>query len=123
MANGQQQTAIGKVNWKCEIQGQQVYITLFILKDTDLTVPIILGMDFLTAWIVLDFRKALYTLLSKGDTGEQLSFPFLTNDCCTTVHIYLVLPQPPITDKTLQTIRQLSQKLTLNNRLKGDWKI
>ncbi|XP_056107831.1 uncharacterized protein LOC130085872 [Rhinichthys klamathensis goyatoka] len=47
LANGQQQTPIGRVTWKCEIQGCKMELTLYIMSDADLTVPIILGMDFL----------------------------------------------------------------------------
>ncbi len=119
LANGQHQTAIGKVNWLCWIQGQQVDLTLFILKDTDLTVPIILGMDFLlTTGIVLDFRKALYTLPSKEDSAEDLSFPFVTKDSCPTCHFYLALPPPPISDAALQTIHQLIQKADTQQQIK-----
>lgn len=119
LANGQRQTSIGKVNWQCGIQGRQVDLTLFILKDTDLTVPIILGMDFLLpTGIVLDFKKAQYTLPSTEDTDEKLSFPFFTSDSCPTVHFYLALPSPPITDATLQTICQLAQKADTQQQMK-----
>lgn len=40
LANGQRQTAIGKVKWKCEIQEQSVDLILFIMQDADLTVPV-----------------------------------------------------------------------------------
>ncbi len=119
LANGQHQTAIGKVNWLCWIQGQQVDLTLLILKDTDLTVPIILGMYFLlTTGIVLDFRKALYTLPSTEDSAEELSFPFITKDSCPTGHFCLALPPPPISDAALQTIHQLIQKADTQQQIK-----
>ncbi len=71
-------TAIGKVEWGCEIQGQHMELTLFILNDTDLTVPIILGMDFLlTSGIKLDFQKAQHSLPSKEEADEENTFPFL----------------------------------------------
>ncbi len=67
LANGQKQTAIGKVKWKCEVHGQTVDLTFFIMRDADLTVPIILGMDFLLkTGMVLDFHKAQYSLPTAG---------------------------------------------------------
>lgn len=56
LANAQRHEAVGKVQWQCEIQGQGVALTIFILRDRDLSVPIILGMDFLVkTGVVLDF--------------------------------------------------------------------
>lgn len=46
LANGQKQTAIGKLRWECELHGRTMDLTLYIMRDADLTVPIILGMDF-----------------------------------------------------------------------------
>lgn len=81
LANGQKQTALRKVNWRGEIQGLQVDLALFIMSDTDLTVPIILGMDFLLmTGIVLDFQKAQYVLPSAIGDKPDLSFLFLNND-------------------------------------------
>lgn len=42
LANGKKQAATGKVTWPCKMQGQKCTLTLFILKDRDLTVPVIL---------------------------------------------------------------------------------
>lgn len=73
LANVQKQAATGKVTWYCKVQGQQFNLTLFILKDRDLTLPVILGMDFLLhSGIVLDFSKAQYGLpsASSQDTNQ-----------------------------------------------------
>lgn len=119
LANGQRQTAIGKVEWRCEIQGQPVKLTLFILNDADLTVPIILGMDFLlTSGIKLDFQKVQYSLPSKENTEEN-TYPFLTNECHSTVNFYLALPTPTISEETLHSIRQLRQQADTSERFKG----
>lgn len=37
LANGQRHKAIGRVQWQCEIQGQRLQLTIFILRDRDLT--------------------------------------------------------------------------------------
>lgn len=121
LANGQRQTAIGKVNWQCEIQGRRVDLTLFILKDTDLTVPILLGMDFLLATgIVLNFHKAQYILPSTEADDEDYSFPFLINDFPPSVHFYLAVPPPHVAVVTLQTIQQLVQKADTQQSIKHD---
>lgn len=119
LANGQRQTAIGKVEWNCEIQGQQMKLTLFILNDEDLTVPIILGMDFLlTSGIKLDFQRTQYSLPSK-ENNEEITYPFLINKCYSTVNFYLALPTTTISDETLHSIRQLTQQADTSEQYKG----
>ncbi|XP_067301623.1 uncharacterized protein [Pseudorasbora parva] len=120
LANGQRQTAIGKVEWSCEIQGQHMKIVLFILNDADLTVPIILGMDFLLAsGIRLDFQKAQYSLPIKEETVEGKTYSFLTNECHSTVNFYLALPTPTMSDETLHAIHQLTQQADTGEQFKG----
>ncbi len=46
LANGQRQSSLGKDNWDCEVQGQKMNVTFYVMQDSDLTVPIILGIDF-----------------------------------------------------------------------------
>ena len=124
LANGKRQTALGKINWKGEIQGLQVDLTLFIMRDTDLTVPIILGMDFLLLkGIVFDFQKAQYALSSAIGAKPDLSFPFLSNAVCSTVHFHLAIPNLPVTDDTFRLFSNLLKMLTLNPGLKRIWKI
>ncbi len=76
LANGQRQAATGKVTWHCKVQGQQFTLTLFILRDRDLTELVILGMDFLLhSGIVLDFSKAQYGLPSVSSQDVNQFFP------------------------------------------------
>ncbi len=61
LANGQKQSSLGKVNWDCEVQGQKMNVTFYVMQDSDLTVPIILGIDFLLkSKMVLDFKRAQF---------------------------------------------------------------
>lgn len=39
LANGQVQTALRRSDWECEVFGQKFIITLFVMKDSDLTFP------------------------------------------------------------------------------------
>ncbi len=106
-ANGQQQTAIGKVTWKCEIQGRQMELTLHIMDDADLTVPIILGMDFLTvAGLTLDFQRSQYSMPAIEGRNEE-SFPFLPPGSQATVHFCIALPIPSTAKETHLSIQQL----------------
>lgn len=76
LANGQMQTAIGMSECECDLQGKQLKLTLYVMKDSDLTVPIILGMDFLIAsGIVLDFKNTQYSLPSNDEDSVEI-FPF-----------------------------------------------
>lgn len=77
LANGQMHSSIGMSNWECELQGQKLKLMLYVLRDSDLTVPIILGMDFLTsAGIMLDLRRAEYGIISQEENKSE-KFPLL----------------------------------------------
>jgi hypothetical protein len=111
LANGQRQTATGKVTWQCKMQGQKFALTLFILKDRDLTVPVILGMDFLLhSGIVLDFSKAQYSLPSLSSQEANQFFPFVTQDTSSSVYFYLAIPTLPIDDTVAESIQRLIGK-------------
>lgn len=115
LANGQKQTAIGKLRWECELHGRTMDLTLYIMRDADLTVPIILGMDFmLSSGIILDFRRSQYRLPSLKDADEDVTFPFLPQVSGSSVHFYLALSSPTVSDDTLHSIYQLVQKSNTN---------
>lgn len=110
LANGQRHKAIGRVQWQCEIQGQSLPLTIFILRDRDLTVPVILGMDFLVkAGVVLDFKKAQYRL-SATDNQTDLVFSFLRQDSTSSIHFYLAVPTVSASESVLHSIQQVAQK-------------
>ncbi|XP_057205890.1 uncharacterized protein LOC130564036 [Triplophysa rosa] len=107
LANGQRQNSLGKVNWRCEIQGQSVYITFFIMQDSNLTVPVILAIDFLLeSRMVLDFHKAEYRMLA---IPEPKSFPFLQHNLQPSTHFYLAVSGSTCNDETLQQVHKLAQ--------------
>ncbi len=112
LANGQIHSSIGMSNWECELQGQKLKLTLYVLRDSDLTVPIILGMDFLTsAGIMLDFRKAQYGILSQEENKSEL-FPFLPAKSFSNflVSFYLALPSGEVSSEVSLAIQQLALK-------------
>lgn len=121
MANGQRQTARGKVKWKCEVQGQSVDRTLFVMQDSDLPVPIILGMDFLLkTGMVLDFQKAQYSLPIAEGAMKANYFPFLHHDIHPTMHFYLAIASPTCSDETRQNIHQLALAANTDQRIRTE---
>lgn len=115
LVNGQKQAATGKVTWHCKVQGQQFTWTLFILKDRDLTVPVILGMDFLLhSGIVLDFSKAQDGLPSASSQETNQFFPYMMSNCTSSVYFYLAIPTPNIDYTVLESIQRLTNKAETN---------
>lgn len=111
LANGQRQTAVGKVVWKSEVQGRPIELTLYIMNDTDLTVPIILGMDFLLkSGMVLNFNNAQYGFSPIEGAETPDFFPFFHQDIHSTINFYLAIPLQPCSDEVLHSIHQLSEK-------------
>lgn len=112
LANGQRQQSLGKVKWQCEIQGQSVDATFFIMQDADLTVPVILGIDFLLeSRMVLDFHRAQYRMPTMT---EPKAIPFQQQDIQPSTYFYLALSGPFADEETLQQIRQLTQTADTN---------
>ncbi len=110
LANGQRQTAVGKVNWKCEVQEQAVPLTLYIMRDIDLTVPVILGIDFLLeSRMILDFSRAHYSLPTEEGTEGANSFPFLHHNVYPSLHFYFAITSPGCNNESRQQIQQLVQ--------------
>lgn len=112
LANGQMHSSIGMTNWECELQGQKLKLTLYVLRNSDLTVPIILGMDFLTsAGIMLDFRRAQYGIVSQEES-ESEKFPLLPSKSFTNylVSFYFALPGGEVSPEVSSAVQQLAFK-------------
>ncbi len=94
-ANGQVLSALGMWNCECEVQGRRYDLPLYVMKDEDLTVPVILGMDFLmSTGISLDFSKAQYSLSASNHCQEE-TFSFMPfNFHNALLSFYLALPLP-----------------------------
>ncbi|XP_047663303.1 uncharacterized protein LOC125140072 [Tachysurus fulvidraco] len=121
LANGLRQEAIGKVVWECELQEKKMDVTLYIMRDTNLTVPLILGMDFLwSSGIVLDFRRSQYRLTRSEESGdEEVTFPLMIPESCASLHFYLAIPLPRVSEDTQQSIRDLVIKTNTNQQNKS----
>lgn len=107
-ANGQVLSALGVWKCECEVQGKRYDFTLYVMKDEDLTFPVILGMDFLiSTGISLDFRKAQHTLpASNHCQAETFSFmPFNSHNAL--LSFYLALPLPEESHETQAFVHQL----------------
>uniref|UniRef100_A0A8C1PDC5 Gypsy retrotransposon integrase-like protein 1 n=4 Tax=Cyprinus carpio TaxID=7962 RepID=A0A8C1PDC5_CYPCA len=110
LANGHHQAAIGKVLWITKLHDVPVEIEFYIMNDSDLAVPVILGMDFLLkSEMVIDFQLVQYTLPTDGDEG--VIHPFIWQDTTPTthtVHFYLALSLPSRNEEDLQAIHSLT---------------
>lgn len=107
LANGQRQNSLGKVSWRCEVRGQTVDATFFIMQDSDLTVPVVLGIDFLLeSKMVLDFHEAQYRMPA---ITEPKTFPFQQHNVQPSIYFYLALPGPTCDEETLQQNHRLAQ--------------
>lgn len=57
LANGHVQTTLGKIVWICTLHGHQYPFCAYVMKDQDLTLPVILGLEFLMdSGIQIDFK-------------------------------------------------------------------
>lgn len=73
LANGELQTAICKINKRCELSGHLLYNEFYIMRDRGLHFLCILGLDFLASHrIQVDFGQHLLTL-PDADTPVPLS--------------------------------------------------
>lgn len=80
------------------------------MRNSDLTVPVILGMDFLMTRIILDFKNLQYCF-SPMDDGIVQRFPLWSHESFKpSLYFYLVLPTPQMTVETLQSINKLILK-------------
>ncbi len=117
LANGQKQSSLGKVNWDCEVQGQKMNVTFYVMQDSDLTVPIILGIYFLLkSKMVLDFKRAQFQL---STSSEPKIFPFMHYNGHSSTYFYLAMPTVSLEDhqQILRTIRMVDSDSVIQNNL------
>ncbi len=116
LANGHVQTAIGKVIWNCTLHGHQYPFTAFVMRDQDLTLPIILGLEFLLdSEIQIDFKDKTY-ILSEESEGKH---PFILDESSTTISLHLALPLVQVSSSTLATIKELASRADVLKTQKG----
>ncbi|RXN25058.1 Retrovirus-related Pol poly from transposon [Labeo rohita] len=90
LANGHRQKAVGKVRESCEVQGKTFEVQFYVLKDGDLAVPIILGLDFLKlSRMVIDFNSDQF-YFPDVDTAPNIPFNFHVAQPGN--HFFLALP-------------------------------
>ncbi|GAA6104764.1 protein turtle homolog B-like [Tachysurus ichikawai] len=93
------------------------------MNDTDLTVPVILGMDFLLkAGMILDFNKARYSFTSTEGYEAPETFPFLHRDTYSSVHFYLAIPLTSCSDEVFQSICQLVEQADTDTQTQRELK-
>lgn len=89
---------MSKVDWNCEVQGQKMNVTFYVMQDSDLTVPIILGIDFLLkSKMLLDFNQAQFQLSSTSP--EPKIFPFMHYNGNSSTYFYLAMPTGSLEDQ------------------------
>ncbi len=74
-ANGQVLSALGMWNCECEVQGRRYDLTLYVMKDEDLTVPVIVGMGMWNCECEVQGRRYDLTLYVMKD--EDLTVPVI----------------------------------------------
>lgn len=109
LANGQSQTAIGKVKWRCELKTEEFEVDFFVMEDKDLAVPVILGLDFLQkSKMMLDFNTMHCHL---PDTSQdECTLPFYQYDEQLTNRFYMAIPSieesPTVSEADYHLIRE-----------------
>ncbi|GAA6081795.1 uncharacterized protein LOC125141175 [Tachysurus ichikawai] len=91
------------------------------MRDTNLTVPLILGMDFLwSSGIVLDLRRSQYRLTrSEEGDDKEVTFPLMIPGSCASLHFYLAIPLPGFSEDTQRSIHDLVIKANTNQQNKS----
>lgn len=101
---GHVQAALGKVIWVCSLNGYTYPLRLFIMRDQDLTFPLILGLEFLIlVGIKLDFNTATYSL----PEGEELTQLFSYHPLSPSITLHMALPTVPISSTAITAIKNL----------------
>lgn len=100
-------------------QSVTVPLSLYIMRDVDLTVPIILGIDFLLeSRMILDFSKAQYSLRTEEGTDEANFYHPLHHNVYPSLHFYLAIPFSGGNYKSRQQIQQLAQAADTETHVK-----
>ncbi|KAK9981899.1 hypothetical protein ABG768_001422 [Culter alburnus] len=115
LANGHVQTALGKVIWNCTLHGHQYPFSAFVMKDQDLTLPVILGLEFLMdSGIQIDFKDRTYVLSEE----IEVKHPFLLYTSSAAISLHLALPLVQVPSSTLATIKDLVSRAEVNRTQK-----
>lgn len=103
LANGNTQTAIGKINKKCEIHRTLFSSDFYVMRDQDFHFPCILGLDFLNAHQVkVDFRWCALTLHNADTSVTVYNDPFLA-----TISL-LITVTPPKVETEIRTLVEVA---------------
>ncbi len=116
LANGHVQTPLGKVIWNCTLHGHQYPFTAFVMRDQDLTLPIIFGLEFLLdSEIQIDFKDKTYIL----SEVSEWKHPFILDESSTTISLHLALPLVQVSSSSLATIKELASRADVLKTQKG----
>ncbi len=86
------------------------------MRDQDLTLPVILGLEFLMdSGIQIDFKDKTY-ILSEESEGKH---PFILDESSTTISLHLALPLVKVSSSTLATIKELASRADVLKTQKG----
>lgn len=97
LANGQVHHALGYAEMKVILQGQEWKLDVYVMKDSHLAFPVVIGLDFLSlSGLILDFRRDCYALPCGN---EVCSFSFNRQgsgtDSAAHMQLYLAIPIAP----------------------------
>lgn len=65
LVNGFVQVALGKVQAPCTLQGSNITVRFFVIKDSDFTFPCELGLDLTETGMLIHFVKRAYSILGE----------------------------------------------------------
>lgn len=103
LANGQVQRALGEVSWECTLQDNTCPVRLFIMRNQDLSFPLILGLDFLVSvGLKLDFNSFSYSF-----PGQETAQSFSCYLQPASVIIHCALSTIQVSENTITIIKDL----------------
>lgn len=99
LANGQVQRALGEVSWECTLQDNTCPVRLFIMRNQDLSFPLILGLDFLVS---VGFNSFSYSF-----PGQETTQSFSCYLQPAGVNIHCALSTIQVSENTVTIIKDL----------------
>ncbi len=86
------------------------------MRDQDLTLPIILGLEFLMdSEIQINFKDKTYVLSEES----EVKHPFIPYASSAAISLHLALPLVQVSSSTLATIKELASRAGVLNTQKG----
>ncbi len=110
LANGHIQHAVGKVSLQCVVHNQVYPLRVFVMRNRDLTFPLIIGLEFLSiSGMKLDFAAASYVFPEEEESHYFIapaSFK-LADELSSATRLHVALPSVQMSDANRTMIKVL----------------